>query len=98
MWSEDPRTIQHRRAQELGLPFVDLDRITVDPAAQQLVPLAIAKELRLVPIKLEEETLWVVASEPTVDRASLEVLTGKMVRIALGLAREIDAFLDRDAW
>ena len=44
------REVLHAQAQEVGHPFVDLDRVTVEPSAVNIVPERIAKMHSVMPV------------------------------------------------
>jgi type IV pilus assembly protein PilB len=67
------REVMHAKAQELGYAFVDLDRITVDSSALNVVPERIAKLHNVVPVKKEDMNLWLATSNPTNIQAQDDV-------------------------
>lgn len=73
------REVLHAQAQEAGHPFVDLDRVTVEPSAVNVVPERIAKMHNVMPVKKEGTILWVAMANPN----NLEALD--QVRLASGL-------------
>jgi type IV pilus assembly protein PilB len=86
------REILHAQAQEAGHPFVDLDRITVEPAAISAVPERIAKMHSIVPVKKEGMNLWVAMSNPNNLQAidDVRLASGLMVKPAVALAAAIE--------
>ena len=52
------REILQAKAQEMGIAFVDLDRITIDSSAINVVPERIAKAHSVIPVKKDGQTLW----------------------------------------
>lgn len=52
-------------ARQFGVDLVDLDEIGVDPAAARMVPPALARRRRALPIAFDGETLVVAMSNPT---------------------------------
>lgn len=68
-------------ARELGIAFVDLDRIVIDQEALAAIPPAIAIEHQVVPIKAVGDTLFVAGSSPNSTRAfdSVASVTGKRI-------------------
>lgn len=56
------REVLNARAQEQGIPFVDLDRVQVESSAINVVPERIAKNHSVVPVKKEGTTLWLAMS------------------------------------
>ena len=58
------REVLQAKAQRLGLPFVDLDRVQPDAEALDAVPHSILKEHRSIPVKLAGKILWVAMGDP----------------------------------
>ncbi|MCO5296460.1 MAG: Flp pilus assembly complex ATPase component TadA [Fimbriimonadaceae bacterium] len=56
------REVLEAKAQELGIPFVDLDRHSVESSAINVVPERIAKNHSVVPVKKEGTNLWLAMS------------------------------------
>ena len=56
------REMLEGKAQELGIPFVDLDRLNVESSAINVVPERIAKNHSVVPVKKEGQNLWLAMS------------------------------------
>jgi type IV pilus assembly protein PilB len=52
------REITQARAQEQGLPFVDLDRVSIESSAINVVPERIAKNHSVIPVKKDGQNLW----------------------------------------
>lgn len=52
------REVLMAKAQEAGIGFVDLDRISVESSAINVVPERIAKNHNVVPVKKDGSTLW----------------------------------------
>ncbi|MCW5938112.1 MAG: Flp pilus assembly complex ATPase component TadA [Fimbriimonadaceae bacterium] len=86
------REILHAQAQEAGHPFVDLDRVTVEPAAISAVPERIAKMHSVVPVKKEGSNLWVAMSNPNNLQAidDVRLASGLMVKPAVALGAAIE--------
>ncbi len=57
------RDVTEARAQELGLPFVDLTRHAPEPAAVNVVPENIAKRHNVIPVKKDANTLFVAMAD-----------------------------------
>ena len=49
---------------QLGIEFIDLTKTTIDPSLIALVPSNVAKPNRLVPVKLEKDTLYIAMEDP----------------------------------
>jgi hypothetical protein len=56
-------------AAQRGLPFVDVRRIPVDPAAAKLLPVAVARESRAVPVGFVRGLPVVAVADPTDEDA-----------------------------
>src|SRR5690348_5172034 len=52
------REVMQARAQEAGIPFVDLDRISIDSSAINIVAERIVKNHNVIPVKKEGSQLW----------------------------------------
>ncbi len=49
---------------QLGIDFVDLNKVGIDPSLINLVPRTIAKQYRVIPVKLEKDTLYLAMEDP----------------------------------
>ncbi len=58
------RDAYEAKAYELGLPFVDLDRVTPEPSAVNVVKEHIAKRYNVIPVKKEGNVLYLAMSDP----------------------------------
>ncbi len=58
------REVLQAKAQELGLGFVDLDRIQIDSSALNVVPERLVKSHSALPVKKEGTNLWVAMINP----------------------------------
>ncbi len=58
------REVLQAKAQELGLGFVDLDRIQIDSSALNVVPERLVKSHSALPVKKEGSNLWVAMLNP----------------------------------
>ena len=56
------REVLEGKAQELGYPFVDLDRVQIESSAINVVPERIAKNHSVIPVKKEGTNLWLAMS------------------------------------
>jgi type IV pilus assembly protein PilB len=52
------REVLQAKAQEMGIGFVDLDRVQIESSAINVVPERIAKAHSVVPVKKDGQTLW----------------------------------------
>lgn len=58
------REVIQGKAQERGLAFADLDRVTIDSSALNVVPERIVKQHNAVPVKKDGQNLWVAMATP----------------------------------
>lgn len=58
------REVMEARAQEAGLGFADLDRMTIESSALNVVPERIVKNHGAIPVRKEGQTLWVAMNNP----------------------------------
>ncbi|MCX6342901.1 MAG: GspE/PulE family protein [Fimbriimonadales bacterium] len=58
------REVREARAQEAGLGFADLDRMTIESSALNIVPERIVKNHSAIPVRKDGQTLWVAMSNP----------------------------------
>ncbi|HWA82103.1 MAG TPA: GspE/PulE family protein [Fimbriimonadaceae bacterium] len=69
------REVLMAKAQEMGYAFVDLDRITIESNAINVVREQIVKSNNVIPVKKQDNTLYVAMSNPTnlqaIDSVSL---------------------------
>lgn len=49
---------------QLGIPFIDLNNITISPDVQRLIPYQLIKRHNVVPVKLELNLLYVAMEDP----------------------------------
>lgn len=49
---------------QLGIDFIDLNKVKVDPTLVSLIPRNLAKQYRVVPVKLEKDTLYLAMEDP----------------------------------
>ncbi len=86
------REVFQAKAQEIGYGFVDLDRITVDSSAVNVVPDRIAKNHSVMPVKKEGGVLWLAMSNPNNIMAldDVKMASGCRVNPVLALPAAID--------
>ena len=58
------RELLQAKAQEAGMAFADLDRVTIDSSAINVVPDRIVKQHNAIPVRKDGQTLWVAMSKP----------------------------------
>ena len=81
---------------QLGIDFIDLNKAKVDPSMVNLVPKAIAKKERVVPVKLVHDTLYLAMEDPMNFMAieSVKNTTKKRVTPMIAYSRSIDRALN----
>ncbi len=50
--------------EQLGIPFVDLNKVTLDPKLTEYIPFMLAKRYTLIPIKKENGKLYIAMEDP----------------------------------
>ena len=58
------REVLQAKAQEAGLGFADLDRMTIDSSALNVVPERIVKNHNAIPVRKDGQSLWIAMSNP----------------------------------
>lgn len=76
-----------------SLDFIEPDRVVLDPALLEFVPVKLIFHYRMVPMSLEGEMLTLVFSEPPrqVELGNLRLLLGKRIHVALATPSSIHA-------
>lgn len=69
----DEATLANVLGQQLELPIVDLSEVTPEPAALARLPEPVMRELRCVPIAVDEHTLYLAVPELLDEEALAEV-------------------------
>jgi hypothetical protein len=91
----DAHVLAETLAALFGLVVVNLRRDNVDPAVIPLVPEAIAREQLAIPVRLEDDGLYVAVAEPSDDlRALLSKTVGKQVHLMIAPMSDIVWALD----
>lgn len=92
-----PAQVAEARAQELGVPFVDLNTYTIDPSAVNVVPERIARQHKVVPIVKDGNVLTVAMSDINNVLAfdDLRLVSRCTIRPALASADAIDDAINR---
>ncbi len=86
------------RAQELGIPFVDLTRYQIDSGAINVVPEHIARRHNVIPIKKEDRVLTVAMSDVNNPYAAddLRLVSRCTIRAALAAPSDIEDAIRRN--
>jgi type IV pilus assembly protein PilB len=54
---------------QLGVDFIDLNNEKIDPTMAKYIPKNIAKQYRIIPVKVEGDRLWIAMEDPLNFRA-----------------------------
>src|SRR5580700_9120766 len=89
--------VYESRAQEMGVPFVDLAVFKPDPSAINLVPAHVAKRHNVLPVKKDGNILYVAMADPNNITASddLRLVSRCSVRGVLAAPDEIEDAIGR---
>ena len=81
---------------QLGIDFIDLNKAKIDPSMVNLVPKAIAKKERVVPVRLDRDTLYLAMEDPMNFMAieAVKNATRKRVVAMIAYSRSIDRALN----
>ena len=81
---------------QLGIDFIDHNKAKIDPSMVNLVPKAIAKKERVVPVKLDRDTLYLAMEDPMNFMAieAVKNATRKRVVAMIAYSRSIDRALN----
>ena len=86
-------------AESMGLAFVDLQAIDIDPAAATMLSIDLAKRHSCLPIKIQDDELVVAMADPAnifaVD--DLRIVTGFDIRVVVGTESDVTQAIDRMA-
>jgi type IV pilus assembly protein PilB len=80
------REVMQARAQEVGIPFVDLDRITIDSGAINVVAERIVKNHNVIPVKKENNQIWLAMGNVTNIQAQDDVRMSSGLKVLPVLA------------
>jgi len=94
-WLGERERLQEK-ARQTGYPFVDLDRVVKDKFAKDLLPLETMRRLRLRPLIVKADTLYVAMADPFDISAITEVeaATGYRVNPVFVVPSELDKSLN----
>ncbi len=86
------REVYKARAQETGEMFVDLDNVTIESSAINVVPDRIVRQHNVIPVKKEGTTLWLAMTNPTNLEAidAVRFASGCLVRPVLAVPGAVD--------
>jgi type IV pilus assembly protein PilB len=93
------RDVYEAKAQEMGLPFVDLTKVAPEGGAVNIVPEHVAKRHNVIPVKKDSatNTLWVAMSDTTNPYAAddLRMVSKCTVRAVLAAPGAIEDAISR---
>ncbi len=91
------REVLQAKAQEMGYAFVDLDRITIDSSALNVVQERVVKNHSVVPVKKEGTTLWLATANPNDIQAldDVQIASGCRVVPVIALPGAIEDALKK---
>jgi len=75
------REVLQAKAQEMGMPFVDLDRTPIESSAINVVPERLVKMHNAIPVKKQDTQLWVAMSNPQNIQAIDDLATASGCRV-----------------
>jgi general secretion pathway protein E len=82
---------------QLNVPFVNLKKQPIEPAAVELIPEAVARKYGIVPLGINDGAVVVAMEDPanvqTID--DLAVITRRRVEPVLGISSDIQEAIDR---
>ncbi|MCC6727814.1 MAG: Flp pilus assembly complex ATPase component TadA [Chthonomonadales bacterium] len=91
------RDVTEARAQEMGLPFVDLNKFAPDSSAINVVPEHVAKRHNVIPVKKDNNTLVVAMADTNNPYAAddLRMVSRCNIRAALAAPGAIEDAISR---
>ena len=91
------RDLVRALAEQVGLEFVDLTEYRIDPAATALLPEALCRRYRALPIGEEDGKLLVAMSDPATVYAldDIRTITGRDVRPVVATANDVEQSIQR---
>lgn len=66
---------------QLGIDFIDLNKAKIDPAIAKYVPKNMARQYRVVPVKVQGDKLWLAMEDPLNFRALEDVKSASKKRV-----------------
>ncbi len=92
----DEKKLMNVLETQLGIPFVSLSRIRINPELTQYVPINIARRHSLVPVKIQDDTIHVAMEDPYSFLAidDVKMVTKMHVQPLLATPEEIHKAID----
>ncbi|QYK52131.1 MAG: Flp pilus assembly complex ATPase component TadA [Fimbriimonadaceae bacterium] len=86
------REVTEAQAQEAGYPFVDLDNVSLESSAVNVVPDRIAKQHSVIPVRKDGMVLWVAMKDPNDIEAidAIRFASGCQVKPAIAVRGAIE--------
>lgn len=75
------REVLQAKAQEMGMPFVDLDRTQIESSAINVVPERIVTRHNVIPVKKQDNQLWLAMAKPSDIQAIDDVTMASGCRV-----------------
>jgi len=94
----EARKVYEAKAQELGVPFADLNKYKPEPSALNVVPEHVAKRHNVIPLKKDGTNLWVAMTDPNNLQASddLRLVSRCTIKPVLAPPTEIEEAIGRN--
>lgn len=93
----DPDQIMKAKAEQFGMPFVDLQEIEIPPSVVELVPESLARENLVMPLAQENGTIKVIMHDPmdleTIDK--LRFVLNREIEVSLAPKEAIVEAINR---
>lgn len=88
----DERDLVRTLAKHIGVEYVDLTEITIDPAAAGLIPEALARRYAALPVQFEGEKLVIALSDPANVLAidDIRAITGRDVLVKVATKTDVE--------
>jgi type IV pilus assembly protein PilB len=82
---------------QLGIPYIGLNKVVIDPETVKLLPEHIARKYKAIPVNKEDNKLVVALSDPLNILAidDLKMITGMDIKAAIATREEIERTIDR---
>ena len=91
----DERNLAATVADQLGLPLADLSRQVPEPEALKLLPEAVARRLRAIPLRITAAGLEIALADPgPKNRAELARAAGREVILLVAPASDVERAID----
>jgi type IV pilus assembly protein PilB len=86
-------------ARQIGLEFVNLGEVNIDPTATALIPEALARRFTAIPIAFEDDQLVVAMADPANVLAidDIRAITGMEILPKVAIRSEVEAAISRMA-